>query len=134
VRVALGLSVYAVPLDYGLSIETTGGATKVQGGNVTLPLPALALRGEFLLTPKLFLNASLDAMYFQYEGFKGSLLDVNMALEYRLWKHFGLGLNFNPLYLNASAEGSGSSYPGADWFGSVNIRYNALMLYGKLAF
>lgn len=133
-RIALGLGVYAVPLEYGLSIETTSGRSSVEGAETTLPLPALALRAEFQLIPKLYLNASIDAMYLEISDFKGSLLDVNVALEYRIWKHFGLGLGYNSMSVNVEAESSSSDYPGTDFVGSVDVSFTGLMLYAKYSF
>jgi len=133
-RIAIGLGVYAVPVEYRLSIETTGGRSSVEGADTTLPLPALALRGEFQLIPKLFLNAGIDAMYLELNDFQGSLLDVNLALEYRPWKHVGFGVGYNGMSVHAEAEGDGSGYPGADFVGSVDVRFTGLMLYGKFSF
>jgi hypothetical protein len=133
-RIAIGLGIYAIPLKYELRGETTGGRTSVEGADTTLPLPALALRGEFQLIPKLFLNASIDAMYLEISDFKGSLLDVNIGLEYRPWKHFGLGLGYNAMSIIAEGESSSSDYPGADFVGKVDVRFSGLLLYGKLSF
>jgi hypothetical protein len=134
-RIALGLGVYAVPLEYGLTATTTGPggtSTSVEGADVILPLPALALRSEFQLVPKLFLNASIDAMYLEIDSFQGSLLDVNVAMEYRPWKHFGLGVGYNSMSVNVQAEDS--EYPGADFVGTVDMRFTGLMLYAKWTF
>jgi hypothetical protein len=133
-RIAVGLGVYAVPLKYGLDIESSGSRSSVKGADTTLPLPALALRGEFQLIPKLFLNASLDAMYLDVSSFKGSLLDVNLALEYRPWKHVGFGLGYNGMSVHVEAEDDSSSYPGVDFVGNVDVRFSGLMLYGKFSF
>lgn len=133
-RIALGLGVYAVPLEYGLSIETYGGTSRVEGAETTLPLPALALRGEFQLIPRLFLYAAIDAMYLEISDFQGSLLDVNLGLEYRPWKHVGFGLGYNAMSVHAEAEESSSSYPGVDFAGSIDVRFTGLLLYGKLSF
>jgi hypothetical protein len=133
-RIALGLGVYAVPLKYGLDIETSGGRTSVNGADTTLPLPALALRTEFQLIPKLYLNAGIDAMYLEFDDFKGSLLDVNVALEYRPWRHVGFGLGYNSMSVKVEAESDNSNYPGADFVGDVGVRFSGLMLYGKFSF
>ena len=133
-RIALGLGVYAVPLKYELDIETTGGRTSVEGADTTLPLPALALRAEFQLIPKMFLNASIDAMYLAVSDFSGSLLDVNVGLEYRPWKHFGFGLGYNAMSVSVEGESDSSDYPGIDFVGTVDVRFSGLMLYGKYTF
>lgn len=133
-RISLGLGVYAVPLRYELDIQTAGGRSQASGADTTLPLPALALRGEFQLLRKLYLYASVDAMYLQVSDFRGSLLDTNVGLEYRPWKHVGFGLGFNGMSVNVEADGSNSDYPGVDFVGTVDVRFSGLMLYGKLSF
>ena len=133
-RIALGLGVYAVPLKYGLKITTTSGRSAVEGADTTLPLPSLALRGDFQLIPRLFLYTGIDVMYLEIGDFKGSLLDVNAGLEYRPWKYVGFGLGYNGLSMAAEAEGSDSDYPGVDFLGNVDVRFTGLMLYGKFWF
>jgi hypothetical protein len=133
-RIAIGLGVYAVPLKYSLESETTTGRANVEAADVTLPLPALALRADFLLVPKLYLTTSIDAMYLEISDFKGSIYDVSAALEYRPWKSLGLGVGFNSFTVNVEGHGSSSHYPGANFDGAVGVHYAGLMLYGKLLF
>jgi hypothetical protein len=133
-RIAMGLGLYAVPLEYKLDIQTSGVRSRVEGADTTLPLPAVALRSEFQLIPKLFLNAGIDAMYLQVSDFKGSLLDVNIGLEYRPWKYVGFGVGYNGMSVNVEGESDDSDYPGADFVGSVDVRFSGLMLYGKFSF
>jgi hypothetical protein len=133
-RIALGLGVYAVPLRYSVEVETTGGRTKIEGADTTLPLPALALRAEFQLVPRLFLNTYMDAMYLEISDFKGSLLDVNVGLEYRPWKYVGFGVGYNSMSVDVEGEKDSSDYPGANFIGTVGVRFTGLMLYGKFSF
>ena len=133
-RIALGLGVYAVPVKFSIDGETTGGRANVEAADTVLPLPALALRGDFLLVRKLYLMTSIDAMYLEIGDFKGSLLDVNVALEYRPWNHVGFGVGYNSFSTDIEAKDSGGKFPGTDFIGKVNISYSGLMLYGKLLF
>jgi hypothetical protein len=133
-RVALGLGIYGVPLRYGLEVDTLRGATAVEGGDTTLPLPALALRTEVRVISKLYLKASVDGMYLQISNFKGSLLDANLGLEYRLWKHLGFGLGYNFVGMHAETESEHSDYPGASFVGTVDVRFSGLLFYGKVSF
>jgi hypothetical protein len=133
-RIALGLGIYAVPVRYGLSYETTEGRTAVHGGDTTLPLPAVALRGDFQLLPKLFLGAAVDGMYLEVSDFKGWLADANLSLEYRPWKHFGFGVGYNALSVFLEVDDSSSNYPGADFVGTVDVHFNGVMFYGKFSF
>ena len=133
-RVALGLGVYAVPLEYGLKVTTPAGRSEVEGADVTLPLPALAFRAEFQLIPKLFLTLESNFMYLKVSGFEGSLVDNTIGLEYRPWKLFGLGLAYSGLSVSVEQDDISSNYPGANFIGNVDVRYSGLLLYGKLSF
>lgn len=123
-----------MPLRYEVDVETTGGNTVVEGADTTLPLPALALRGEFLLVNKLFLTASVEGMYLEIDNFQGSLVDLNLGMEYRPWKHLGFGLAYNFMSVDVEGESDSSDYPGADFVGEVDVRFSGLFLYGKLSF
>jgi hypothetical protein len=133
-RIAAGLGVYAVPLKYSLTSTTSSGKANVEAANITLPLPALALRADFLLIPKLYLTTSVDAMYLQYQDFKGSLYDVNLDLEYRPWKHLGFGVGYNSFSIDVQNSSTTSNYPGANFNGEVGVHFAGLMLYGKFLF
>jgi hypothetical protein len=133
-RIALGLGVYGVPVKYGINVQTSSGRTAVEGADTTLPLPALALRAEVQLIPKLFLMASLDGMYLELSNFRGSLLDANLGIEYRAWKHLGFGVGYNFLGVHAEGESSNSNYPGVNFIGSVDVQYSGLLFYAKASF
>jgi hypothetical protein len=133
-RIAIGLGMYVVPVSFSLDSETAGGRTSVEGADTTLPLPVLALRSEFLLVKKLYLNANVDAMYLEISDFKGSILDATVGLEYRPWKHVGFGVAFNALSVNVEGQTDDSDYPGATFVGDIGVRYTGFMLYGKLLF
>jgi hypothetical protein len=133
-RLAIGLGVYAVPLRYGLEVQTLSGRVAAEGADTTLPLPALSLRGEFQIIPKLFLNAEFDGMYLELNDFRGSLWDLNVGLEYRPWNHFGFGVGYNGMGVKVKTETNHSDYPGADFVGQVDVRFSGLLLYGKVSF
>ena len=134
VRLALGLGVYAVPVKYSLDIQTESGRSAVEGADTAFPLPALALRTEVQLLPCLFLNANVDGIYMEISDFKGMLVDLTAGLEYRPWKHVGLGVAYGFTAAHVEGESGSSSYPGVNFVGSVDIRFNGVLLYGKLSF
>ena len=133
-RVALGLSAYGIPLRYNLTVNSHGGSSVVNGADAVVPFPTLALRSEFLLLPKLFLKASADGMYLAISDFEGSLVDANVGLEYRLWKHFGVGLGYNFTAAHVEGKGTNSQYPAVNFVGAVDVRFSGLLFYGKLSF
>lgn len=133
-RIGLGLGMYVVPVRFSLDSQTSSGRTSVEGTDTTLPLPVLALRSEFLLVKKLYLTASVDAMYLEVSGFRGSILDANVGVEYRPWKHWGFGVALNALSVDVEGQRSNSDYPGATFVGDIGVRYTGLVLYGKALF
>lgn len=133
IRLALGLGVYIVPLEYGIDITTTTDTRVLEFRDVTLPLPSFAVRADFQLIPKLFLTTEINAMYLEYDEFTGSLLDTSIGLEYRPWKHLGLGVAYSAMSVRVEAEES-SDYPGADFIGAVDVNFTGLMLYAKFIF
>ncbi len=133
-RIALGLSAYVIPVKYSLEVQTGGGRNSINGADTALPLPALAFRSEFQLVPKLFLYASLDGTYLEVDDFRGAMLDGNIGLEYRPWKHFGFGLGYGGMLVKVESDSDRSNYPGADFVGTVDVSYSGLLLYGKVSF
>jgi hypothetical protein len=132
-RIAAGLGVYVLPLKYSIKSSAVGENENLEGADVTLPLPTLALRTDFLLTHNLYLTAGLDAMYIQISDFKGSLYDAHIALEYRPWEHVGFGVGYTSF--SAFVQGSdSSSYPGANFTGEVDVNYAGLLLYCNFLF
>jgi hypothetical protein len=134
VRIGLGLGVYVAPIKIQVKVDTADASYEAGKIDVTLPLPAFSLQGELRLTRRFSLVGDLNAMYLRIGDYEGSLLNANVGMEYRLWKHFGLGLAFNAMTVNVEASSSSNSYPGADFVGRVTVDYGGLFLYGKLAF
>ena len=134
VRIALGLGVYIAPIKYGISIVQPSTTTSVARNQITVPLPAIGIGGEVRILPKLSLMGQLDAMYLQINGFQGSLLNTSLGLEYRPWRHFGIGLDFNAMAVRVQANSISTGYPGTDFVGKVQLNYGGLLMYGKFAF
>jgi hypothetical protein len=132
--VGLGLGIYVIPVSYGIDARTTTATQGLESHHLTLPLPAIGLRGDFQLAPKLFLVPELDFMYLEAGGLRGGLLDTRLSLEYQAWKHFGLGLGFNLMGINIEATESNPDYPGAASLTSVKAYTGGIMLYGKFSF
>jgi hypothetical protein len=132
--VGVGLGIYIIPVTYGVDARTTPSSVGLESHHLTLPLPAVALRGDFRLAPKLFLVPEIDFMYLETGGIRASLLDTRLSLEYQAWKHFGLGLGFNLMGVNLKATEANPDYPGAASLTNIEVHTGGLMLYGKFAF
>jgi hypothetical protein len=134
VNIGVGLGVYVAPVTYGVDITTPGDTRELEIRDVTLPLPAFALRGDLKLTPKVSLYGEMDLLYLELGGFAGALMDLRIGGEYQFTEHFGLGLGYNFFNLDVEAEGSASDYPTVDFFGAINVRFTGLLLYAKVSF
>ena len=130
VNFSVGLGLYVMPISYTLENVTT--ATRLETADITAPLPTLNMGFEFALTPKLILRQGVELFYLEYGGFTGSLVDVNIGADYRISKHFGLGLGVDAFDLKL--EANGKDYPEIDFNGDIKFSYVGLMLYGKYFF
>ena len=130
VDLAANLGLYIMPLSFGLK---TTGVVDVEGdANFTAPLPTIGFRMDFALAPKWFFRSGTQVFYLEYQDFKGGILYTQGAIEYSLWKHFGLGFGVDAFRIEASADGE--DYPEIDFSGNVEFNYVGLKLYGRLFF
>ena len=122
---------YVAPMS--ITINGTSGFTGTVDQDFTAPLPVLGLRADFALTPKWFLRTSFDVFYISIDDYEGLLSDVQIAAEYKAWKHVGFGLGFDTMHLNVDAE-SDTSVPGVDAAGSFSFDYAGIYAYTKIYF
>jgi hypothetical protein len=93
------------------------------------PLPVFGLQSEFALTPKLFLKQGVEFLYLKFSGFTGSIVDVNMVMEYNAWEQVGLGIGLNAFRLRI--ESIDEDYPLIDFQGNIDYGYSGLLFYVK---
>jgi len=134
VSLGVGLGAYIVPVTYGVDVRAANNSAGLESYSVTLPMPAVSLRGDFQLIPKLFLVTELDFMYLDVAGIRAGLLDTRLALEYELFKHFGAGIGFNLMGINIESTEQNIDYPGVASLTSVRARTAGLMVYGRFSF
>ena len=101
--------------------------------DTTLPLPVIGLRGNVAITKRVFLKQSLEASYIELSGFKGVLLDANLALEGHICRFFGLGMGYNFLHIMVEGDG-GTDFLGGTWKGKLDFNYSGLFIYAKFFF
>jgi len=125
-----GLGFYWMPIDIG--VNSTGLIRVNESESFDAPLPTIALRADFAITPKWFLRTSMELFYLEIKEFKGSIYQSTVALEYLPWKHVGFGLAFDTFNLHIEADGE--DYPQIDFNGTLNFNLTGLMLYMKVFF
>ena len=117
---AAGLGVYVLDVDFKLE----AGGDKVEDTAFTLPLPVIALKGSFALTPKWILRQHVDWFYVEVGDYTGNIVDAGVYLEYNIWKYLGAGLGYNSVYMKVSHDDD-------DFLSEIEMRYSGLQLYIK---
>lgn len=128
VRVAATVGMHVEKRDFEINAPSRN---LVESESFTAPLPTLGLRGDFILTPHWRLKTSLDALYFDIENTKGTLVDALLGVEYLPFKNVGIGAAFNSVRLSVESEGSDAL---VDVDGKTRLSYQAALLYLKLFF
>lgn len=125
-RVSLGTSFGLFIVPFSLAINTT--SFNDHQTKFTAPLPLLGLRSDFRISQKFSLYQSVELLYLTFGNYQGSILDLNMLLEYKAFSNvaFGAGLNSNRLKVNIESENTK-----IDFFGTMRMEYTGLMLYAK---
>jgi len=128
-RVSLGASFGFFVLPVKFKVEVDGHGSSVT--NFIAPLPTLGVRTDFLITPKFFFHQSIEVLYLSFEGFTGSLVDLDISVEFRPIHNFGFGLGFNRYDLDLSVKTG--AYPGLDFFGNISSSYSGLYLFARFS-
>jgi len=126
--VSIGL--FVVPIEYDFK-STTG--QQQEADSITAPLPVIGLRGDFAITPKVFLKSSIDLFYLEFDNYEGKIWDFQIALEYNMFKNVGFGLGFDHFEVDVGAEGD-TDIPGVNFNGNINFLYTGVMIYTKIYF
>jgi len=130
-RMSVGASfgLYIMPLN--LLIESDSHIS--ESTQFVAPLPVLGLRSDFAFTPRLFMKQSVDVLYLKIDNFKGTIMDIQINLEYNIWNHIGLGAGFNYNRITYEESG-GDDYPLLELEGYMEISYTGLLFYGRYFF
>ena len=128
VKIDASLGLFIMPISFSSSALKSSRET----ASFTAPLPVVGLGTSFAITPKLYLKQSVEVLYLDISNVKGSIVDVNMRLEYNRWKQFGVGFGINAYRL--SIESDNADNPFFDFKGNVKTGYSGLLFFGKYYF
>jgi len=108
-KVELGLSagLHITSINIGFSGEyKNNGDVKIGNESIstTAPLPVIGLRLGYNITPKLNVKFSSDYFFLKFNSFSGTLVDTSLTIDYRIMKHFGLGLGLNSTNNNLNID------------------------------
>lgn len=129
VALSPGMYVANIKLDFaaqGTITDTSGGlfAQTINTERLTLPLPSIGGLVNYDITRKLLAQVRSDFFYLKFGEYEGSMFEIYLGLEYRLFKHFAVGAAFNRLAVNVTADTKDGL--------RTDLAYNQLYLYGTL--
>jgi hypothetical protein len=125
VDLAFGGGFYIAPINLKIKSLTSEQKAEV----ITVPLPVLDVRADVLIAPKLYLRERIDIFYLAGGNFSGGILDMALGLEYRIWKHIGVGVDFESFRFGVESKGDGSAVAPGD--GNIALDYTGLLFYAK---
>jgi len=126
--VSLGL--FVIPIEYDLKSST---GQQQEADTITAPLPVIGLKGDFAITPKLFLKTYIDLFYLEFDDYKGSIINSHIALEYNVFRNVGFGVGFDHMEVDVEAH-KDTDVPGVNFNGNIAFLYTGVMIYTKIYF
>jgi len=129
-HVSLGASVGFFIMPIGFSIKASGPGE--QTTDFVAPLPVLGLRSDFLLSKKLYLHQSVELFFISVDNFQGRILDLDINVEHKTFKHFSFGAGINSNRLNIKVDNVGN--PNINFFGEIGLEYSGVYSFAKYRF
>ncbi len=132
VELATSVGFYFTEVSAMLTSRTTVG-TSINAGTTSAsellaPLPQVGFIMRYHITPRLKSEVRANFFYISAGNWEGSLVDLYLGLEYRLFKHFGIGGALNRIDANIQGPVGNSAVF------KVDNSWNAGFVYGSLYF
>jgi hypothetical protein len=113
-HLGVGLGVHAADINLDLLVEV-GGQIGGEGGVVEVgqesnsllaPLPNLSLAGGYQFGDQLYVSGSIGFLSLSYDKYDGELFSARGAVEWRPWRHGGVGLAYQYIKIDLDIEQS----------------------------
>jgi hypothetical protein len=115
-----------------LTIRPGDASTASRSGKVKeslfAPLPTLGASLEYKILPRLTAVFRTDYFYIKVSDIEGSMAELLIGLEYRLFTHFAIGASYNRLWVDVDYKSGKSNGWGLD------AKWNGALAYGALYF
>ncbi|MEN8146547.1 MAG: hypothetical protein ABFR02_02880 [Campylobacterota bacterium] len=107
VELGIGVGLHITTLDVGFRGNYTSNGTVDNSGEsvkVTAPLPVAGFRLDYNILPELSVKYSVDYFFLTFDGHTGALSDSLLTVDYRITRHFGMGIGFNSTRMRLEAD------------------------------
>ena len=114
--------------DASLTVDTPTGPVQQptmftsSSHSVPAPLPVFGFRGDWAVSPHVYLDASAQIFSLSYQGIAGNWSDLRAGATWMFSEHFGLGIGYNRFATHVDV-GKGS------FNGRLNWGYQGLLIY-----
>lgn len=115
-HLGLGVGLHVADLDMDMLLEIEieigpggrGFEIAAEEASVLAPLPNLSLVGGIMLSDRLYLSGHAGYFELSYDKYDGQLFSLRGALEWRPWRHVGLGAAYQYVDIDLGVEESDS--------------------------
>jgi hypothetical protein len=106
VEMAFGGGLHMTHIEVELNAEYTGSAVSTADVSTTVPLPVLSFGVAYNVTPKFSWHIKTELFALKFDDWDGVYTDSSLGMEYRVFKHVGLGLGLasNSLRVTENAD------------------------------
>ena len=103
-QLAAGGGVHVLDMSIKLSglatvTDANGNVSQVapssSNSNLPAPLPVIAARAAWAVTPNIFIEPEAQWLTYHYDGYHGTWWDLRVAGKWMFSRHFGLGLGYD---------------------------------------
>ena len=98
-----------------------------KSNSVSTPLPVLGLRGNWAVSPHVYLDAAAELFGISYQGISGNWSELSAGASWMFSDHIGIGLSYDRFETHADLSKLSFS-------GRLNFGYQGLLLYVRGGF
>jgi len=91
VELAAGGGLHVTRLAIGLNAAVTSSGVSAKDVKTTVPLPVLSFALSYRVTPRFSWYVKSEFFYLSFDNSEGAYTDSALGMEYRVFKHVGLG-------------------------------------------
>jgi hypothetical protein len=116
-----------------LTVDTPSGpveappVTTTKSSAISAPLPVFGIRGDWAISPHVYLDASGQVFSLSYQGISGNWTDLRAGASWMFNEHFGVGIGYDRWVVHADVSR-------ASFNGRLDLGYQGVLLYLRGSF
>ena len=124
------LGAHVTTFDFGINATGENNEIVEAAADTLAPLPTIGLYGFYAFSPRWLMQGRIDYFTLEYQEYSGSLLNLNVGLEYQLARHFALGAGYRYVDLEFTADKTlGVGEVSDDFRGEFQYHYSGPTVY-----